>query len=78
MPHPLLKVVLLHLTQHSRSIEASYGEDTAAKAEKSDLILLAPQSDAHIITSHRDFHPIHPLIALEHENPEKTHDVKYF
>ena len=40
MPEPLLKVLLLHPTQHSR-LMASDGEDTAAKAEKSDLILLA-------------------------------------
>ena len=57
MPEPLLKVLLLHPTQHSRPM-ASDGEETAAKAEKSDLILLAPQSGAHIITPHRDPKPI--------------------
>ena len=38
-------------------------------------VLLAPQSGAHRIAPHRDFHPIQPihtLIALEQENPEKT------
>ena len=45
--------------------------------------LLAPQSGAHKIAPHRDptqsnpTNPI-PLIALEQENPEKTHDVIYF
>ena len=47
--------------------------------------LLAPQSGAYTIAPHRDPNPTHPiptqsnpLIALEHENPEKTHDVIYF
>ena len=46
--------------------------------------LLAPQSGAHTIAPHRDPNPSHthtqsnPLIALEQENPEKTHDVIYF
>ena len=43
--------------------------------------LLASQSDAHTIAPHRDpIHPTHPnpLIVLEQENPEKTHDVIYF
>ena len=45
---------------------------------------LAPQSGAHTIAPHRDPNPIHthththPLIALEQEDPEKTHDVIYF
>ena len=47
------------------------------------LMLLAPQNGAHLITPHRDpiqpIQPIpNPLIALEQENPEKTHDVIYF
>ena len=48
-----------------------------------ESLLLAPQSGAHTIAPHRDpIQPIpsqsNPLIALEQENPEKTHDVIYF
>ena len=44
------------------------------------LGLLAPQSGAHTIAPHRDTNPIqsNPPIAVEQENPEKTHDVIYF
>merc|ERR1712018_988684 len=47
------------------------------------MLFLAPQSGAHTIAPHRDPiqpipYPSNPLIALEHENPEKTHDVIYF
>ena len=37
MPEPLLKVLLLHPTQHSRPIEASDGEDTAAEADRREV-----------------------------------------
>ena len=37
MPDPLLKVLLLHPTQHSHPIEASDGEDTAAIGDRREV-----------------------------------------
>ena len=37
LPDPLLKVVLLHPTQHVRPVEASDGEDTAAKGDRREV-----------------------------------------
>ena len=37
MTDPLLKVLLLHPTQHSRPIEASDGEDTAAEGDRREV-----------------------------------------
>ena len=54
----------------------------AVNGLESNIFLLAPQSGAHTIAPHRDPNPNPsnpiPLIALEQENPEKTHDVIYF
>ncbi len=59
----------------------SLAERVAYLRHPINLRLLAPQSGAHTIAPHRDpIQPIqpNPLIALEQENPEKTHDVIYF